>query len=518
VDRLLIEYHCKAELEAAGQLRKIFNQVLSSTVHEKNLHHKILLCLSEAITNIVRHGQPKASGISIRFQQIDQTWALKVADNGGAYDPNQAKYQNLSEMHQEAESGRGISLMHASCNHINYVKGNKNEDNLTIFSWPVNQQTDRARILLVEDEASVRTLYQNYLKESYEVFVARDGKEAIEVLSNFTVDLVLSDINMPTMDGLALRSEIIRKPECELTPFVFITASEEDEIQARATSLGIDDYILKPVNKENLISHIERVLQRNHQLINKVAARINRKISQSFAVSIPKHLPHWKIAVSRRDTGAGGGDLLLSHSNPGSSLITLIDTMGHDETAKFFSYAYGGFISGMMRTTNSLEIKCHELLQHISEMAYDDELLSKATLTGIVLKLDPEGILTMACAAHPKPLLITSLSVKTIPVEGVLPGLLPGIEYSPIQIRVKQGERIAIYTDGLVESAPDNQSRENLENQMLSIIKDTINLPVDRASMLIMQKFDEIAGTPPRDDTTFILLEPDFSPTGASHA
>ena len=53
---------------------------------------------------------------------------------------------------------------------------------------------------------------------------------------------------------------------------------------------------------------------------------------------------------------------------------------------------------------------------------------------------------------------------------------------------------------------------------MLSIIKDTINLPVDRASMLIMQKFDEIAGTPPRDDTTFILLEPDFSPTGASHA
>jgi len=518
MDRLLVEYHCAAELEAAGQLRKIFNQVLSSTVHETNLHHKIQLCLSEAITNIVMHGQPKASEISIRFQQINQTWALRIADNGGSYDPDQEQHQHLSHIHQEAESGRGISLMHASCDHIDYEKSNKNGDNLTIFSWPVNQQTDRARILLVEDEASVRTLYQNYLADSYEVFVARDGKEAIEVLTNFSVDLVLSDINMPTMDGLALRSEITRKPEFELTPFVFITASEEDEIKARATSLGIDDYILKPVNKENLISHIERVLQRSHQIINKVAARINRKISQSFALSIPKHLPGWKIAVSRRDTGAGGGDLLLSHSNPASSLITLIDTMGHDETAKFFSYAYGGFISGMMRTTNSLDIKCHELLEHISDIAYDDELLSKATLTGIVLTLGAEGRLTMACAAHPKPLLISSLSFNTIPVEGVLPGLLPGMEYSPVELRVKQGERIAIYTDGLIESAPDNRSRENLEHHMLSIIKDTIKLPVERASMLIMQKFDEIAGTPPRDDTTFILLEPDFSPNGASHA
>jgi hypothetical protein len=43
-------------------------------------------------------------------------------------------------------------------------------------------------------------------------------------------------------------------------------------------------------------------------------------------------------------------------------------------------------------------------------------------------------------------------------------------------------------------------------------------LPIDRASRLIMQKFDEIAGTPPRDDTTFILLEPDFSPIENSHA
>jgi sigma-B regulation protein RsbU (phosphoserine phosphatase) len=518
MDRLLIEYHCRAELEAAGQLRKIFSQVLSSTVHEKNLHNKILLCLSEAVTNIARHGQPKASEISIRFQQTDQTWALKVADNGGPYDPNQDNHQNLSQIQQEAESGRGISLMHASCNHIDYVKGNKNEDNLTIFSWPVNQQTDRARILLVEDEASVRRLYQNYLQDSYEVLVAQNGQEAMDILTSFTVDLVLSDINMPTMDGLTLRSEITRKPECELTPFVFITAREEDEIKARATSLGIDDYILKPVNKENLISHIERVLQRNHQIINKVATRINRKISQSFALSIPKHLPHWKIAASRRDTGAGGGDLLLSHSNLESSLFTLIDTMGHDETAKFFSYAYGGFISGLMRAASSSEIKCHELLQHISETVYDDELLSKVTLTGIVFKLDPEGVLTIACAAHPQPLLITSQSIETIPVEGILPGLLPGIDYSPVQITVKQGERIAIYTDGLVESAPDNQSRESLENQMLTIIKDTINLPIDRASRLIMQKFDEIAGTPPRDDTTFILLEPDFSPIENSHA
>ncbi|TDI71687.1 MAG: response regulator [Bacteroidetes bacterium] len=508
MDRLLIEYQCNVGLEAASDLRKLFEQVLLATVHEKNLNYKILLCLSETVTNIVKHSQPKASNILVRFEQIDKTWMLKISDDGGFYDLTSTDEKNLSEIGHDLEIGRGIGLIYASCNQIEYSKGKVIEENCITFLWPINQRTDRARILLVEDQASVRSLYHNYLANSYEVFVAKDGNEALKSLKDQPVDLVLSDINMPMMDGLSLRSELIQKPEYELTPFVFITASEEDEMQARATSLGIDDYIIKPVTKENLIFHIERVLQRTRQIVKKLTNRINNNISHSFTHQIPTNLSHWNIAVSRRDTGAGGGDLLLFQSNKEDSLVALIDIMGHDESAKFFSYAYGGFISGIMRAGKYAKIACHELLQHISEMAYNDELLSKVTLTGIVFNLAPKGKLTMACAAHPHPLMISKESIEAIHVEGILPGLLPDTKYNPIQITVRAGERIAIYTDGLTESAPDNVSRGKLENQILTIIKETIHVPIDRALRLVMQKFDELAGTPPNDDTTFILLEP----------
>jgi sigma-B regulation protein RsbU (phosphoserine phosphatase) len=518
MNRLLLEYRCAAELQAAARLRNLVKQVLSSTVHETTLHHKILLCLSETVTNIVRHSLPEASQISIRFQQSLQNWELQVSHNGGYYNPDADHAELLSQVQAEAESGRGLGLMQACCEHIQYIESDKAEQNRIVFSWPINRQTDRARVLLVEDQASVRNLYKHYLSESFDVLEARDGKQAMEVLTNSRVDLVLSDIHMPDMDGLTLRTEINRNPDCELTPFVFLTASEEGEMQARAASLGIDGYLLKPVNKTSLVAHVERVLRRSHQITKNVAARINRKISQSFSMKIPKKTPHWKMILQTRDTGAGGGDLLLSRTVGDSCLVALMDTMGHDETAKFFSYAYGGFVSGLMRAAENSEIESHELLQHISEMAYDDELLSKVTLTGVVFKLGPQGRLNLACAAHPPPLLISAQSMKALPVEGILPGLLPGIEYTPVQVEVKRGERIAIYTDGLVESAPDKQSREYLENQMMSVIEDTIDLPIDRAARLIMQKFDEISGTPPRDDVTFILLEPDFCSSETDHA
>lgn len=518
MNRLLLDYQCPVELEAAAQLRKILRQVLASSVREKQLHHKILLCLSEIVTNIARHGQPLASRISVRFEQTQQHWELRICDNGGRFDPAEHETGELSQLLQDLEGGRGIALVRASCDRLDYVAGDEGRDNLAVCSWQNNLQANRTSILVVEDEGSSRQLYAHYLSESYEVYQACNGEEAMQVLAGTAIDLVLSDINMPGMDGLNLRLAIDQNPEFELIPFVFVTASEDDQLCDRASSLGIDDYLVKPVNKENLVNRIERVLQRSRQVLEQVSNRINRKISEAYTRIDPEKLPHWTISVNRRGTGAGGGDLLLSQPVAEGSLVALIDTMGHDETAKFFSYAYGGFMSGSMLADPDRGISGHELLRRLSKTAYDDNLLSKVTLTGITCELGPRGTVTMASAGHPQPLLVAPGSLRPIPVEGVLPGLLPDIEYVPVKVSVKPGERIAIYTDGLVESATDNQARARLEQAVMAAIRDTINLPIDRAAKFIMQTFDEIAGTPPADDTTFLLLEPDFYPTEVSHA
>ena len=518
MNRLIAEHRCKADLDGVASLRRLLEQVLRCSVREQSLHAPMLLCLSEAATNIVEHAQPAASRLSLRFQQRDRSWVLSLSDDGGAHDPDWGHRRELADVGLDMEDGRGIGLVQASCDSIAYFAGTDGQDNRLVFRWPLDRRRERARVLLVEDEVSLRSLYRHYLASDYEVIECSNGREAIDRLREERVDLVLSDINMPDMDGLDLRAEINRDSEHGALPFVFLTANEGTDARDQASSLGIDDYLVKPVSKANLVERIERVLRRNRQVIDALGARINRKISQSFSSKLDRHPPHWSISVSTRNTGAGGGDLLLSQSMPESTLFALIDTMGHDETAKFFSYAYGGYISGLMRCAEDSTLQCEDLLARISDMAYDDELLSRITLTGIVFRLEADGMLTFASGAHPQPLLVSGDEIRMIPVEGVLPGLLPNTAYEAARIQVRPGERIAIYTDGLFESANDNQARAELERKVWSMIRETASLPVDRAARLIMQTFDEVAGTPPRDDTTFILLEPDSGREEIKHA
>lgn len=509
MDRLLLKQRCEISLEGVSECRKLLDQVLKSTVSEKKLRYKITLCLSEALTNIIEHGEPAATKISIRFGQHNQNWQLDLIDNSGYFLPPPVADSSLSLSEALTESGRGMGLIHENCEHIKYHSAFEADNNLLSFSWPNNRQSNKPKILIAEDDPALRCLYEAYLSDLYQITLAEDGHKALDVLKSQDIDLVLSDISMPGMDGLTLRSELARQTDNELTPFIFITATEEEDMQDRATSLGIDDYIIKPITRENLIHHIERVLQRSQQIIKKLTSRINRKISQSLSPQLPEQINHWKLAARSINTGIGGGDLLLHQCSDENSLIALIDTMGHDESAKFFAYAYGGFISGLMRSSGNQKLHGDELLAHISNMAYNDDLLSKITLTGTAFNLLANGQINIASAAHPHPFLITKDSVEPIIVEGTLPGLLPDIKYNPITCTVKTGQRLAFYTDGLFESAADNEAREDLEEQILLTMKDSLDKPIDRALRLIIQKFEEIAGTPPRDDTTLVLLEPE---------
>ncbi|MCP3690127.1 MAG: response regulator [Gammaproteobacteria bacterium] len=507
MDRLLLENVFRANLASIRAARKLVEQVVCASVFEAALKQKIVLCLSEIITNIVMHSCPAASEILVRFKQQCGNWVLEVQDDGQLF--NTPKITDSVELGacQDRVGGRGIKLIQASCDDMKYSVG-EYFCNCLILSWPVHKQGERTKILLVEDSAPMRRLYREYLRVDYTVYLAENGSEALNVLEQKEIDLVLSDINMPTMDGLSLRVELARSRETELIPFIFLTASEKQDLQARATSLGIDDYISKPVSGPDLIQHIERVLQRTRQVVQRLTNRLDRKISESFIPDLPSLVNRWSIAVEGRNTGSGGGDLLMHHNTEDAAQVVLIDTMGHDEASKFYAYAYGGLITGLMRSNRFNQ--CQGLLQQISAMAYNDELLSKITLTGVVIDLAENGQLRIASAAHPYPLLVTRDQVRPVQVEGMLPGLLADIRFSPINVQLRPGERIVFYTDGLFESAADNVARKSLEDEIIVTMQHTMDLPIDRAARIIMQKFDEIAGIPARDDATLVLMEPEW--------
>ena len=102
------------------------------------------------------------------------------------------------------------------------------------------------QVLVVEDDSSLRKLMSAALKQNgYEPFVAEDGVKALEILDHTNIDLIISDIMMPNMDGYELTRQL-RRANYDL-PILMVTAKESFEDKQKGFMSGTDDYMVKPI-------------------------------------------------------------------------------------------------------------------------------------------------------------------------------------------------------------------------------------------------------------------------------
>ncbi len=116
-------------------------------------------------------------------------------------------------------------------------------------------------ILAVDDSASMRQMVNFTLKGAgYEVVQAADGVEALEYARGHSVDLVLTDVNMPRMDGITLVRELRTLPSYRYTPMLVLTTESSQEKKSQGKQAGATGWIVKPFNPEQLLATIARVL------------------------------------------------------------------------------------------------------------------------------------------------------------------------------------------------------------------------------------------------------------------
>ena len=117
------------------------------------------------------------------------------------------------------------------------------------------------RILVAEDDHAIRTLITTKLKqENYTIYTAENGEEALSVMEKHQVDLLISDIMMPVMDGYSL-VKTLRETKHTL-PILMITAKSQLESLEEAFTLGVDDYMVKPIRLEELALRVRALLRR----------------------------------------------------------------------------------------------------------------------------------------------------------------------------------------------------------------------------------------------------------------
>lgn len=120
-----------------------------------------------------------------------------------------------------------------------------------------------ATILIVDDYAPNHRLMSFVLEQhGYAVVAAFDGQQALDRLNHAAVDLVLTDLTMPKLDGLSLTRAIRADPRFADTPIIIVTASTREQDHVRASGIGVDAFLTKPVELEDLVREVERLISR----------------------------------------------------------------------------------------------------------------------------------------------------------------------------------------------------------------------------------------------------------------
>ncbi len=158
------------------------------------------------------------------------------------------------------------------------------------------KEATQQRILVVEDNDPLREVIRDMLEaEGYVVYVASDGVEALEVMEQTRPDLIVSDIAMPRMDGYALYESIRTRSEWVRVPFIFLTARGQKEDMLRGKSMGVEDYLVKPFDPEELAIAVRSRLQRARAVQNATEAEfaeLKRQISTILGHELRTPLTH----------------------------------------------------------------------------------------------------------------------------------------------------------------------------------------------------------------------------------
>ena len=163
-----------------------------------------------------------------------------------------------SEVVEQVYLDKGIR----SINQLNTGNQNKIKENISI-------KKPQATILLVEDNIEVRTFIKDIFKDNYNIYEANNGKEGIEIAKKNDIDLIVSDVMMPIMDGIELCSNIKSNILTSHIPVILLTARTAKKSQDSGYKIGADAYITKPFDANILEVRVSNILKSRKSFIKK---------------------------------------------------------------------------------------------------------------------------------------------------------------------------------------------------------------------------------------------------------
>ena len=140
-----------------------------------------------------------------------------------------------------------------------------------------------ARVLIVDDDPHTRDILTRWItREGYTPLNASNGQNCLDLLASEEVDVILLDVMMPGMDGLQVCEKLRANDAWRAIPVVLLTAKDDMETRARGMTLGVSEYLTKPINKQDLLSRLQAQVQIRalDRRLSKTAASIDDPVKR----------------------------------------------------------------------------------------------------------------------------------------------------------------------------------------------------------------------------------------------
>lgn len=370
-------------------------------------------------------------------------------------------------------------------------------------------------ILCIDDSKLNRVFISKILSPlNIDIFEAENGIKGLEMLANGNYDLILLDIVMPEMDGFGFLKEFQKKNRKEFIPVILMTGLDDLNSKIKGLNIGADDYLLKPLNEEELIARVFSLLRlkkanselyQKNQLIKR-ELEAAKKIQQYIIPDKFDFIDYPKISGIYLPIEDIGGDFFDCYNIDNDRTSFLIaDVTGHGIpaalTMTMSKMLFSIYVEKYHSTSNLMKEINKQLRVTLLDMQY---------ITAFYLIYEKStGTLTYSNAGHTRPLFYRSSKnhVAALDSFGWFIGISDDTEYEEKKITVTNGDRLFLYTDGITE-AKNKENEEFGEIRLAKFIRDNPGLSGNDFCKTLIDTLNRyIDGAEINDDIAFLNIE-----------
>ena len=379
----------------------------------------------------------------------------------------------------------------------------------------------RPKILLADDNSDMRGYIARILAPHYDVIVAPDGVEALAAVHRYAPDVVLTDVMMPRMDGLALLKALREDPGTRMLPIILLSARSAEDAQIHGLEAGADDYLVKPFSARELLARVGA-----HVSLAAARADARRALEMAYAHQreIAETLQRALVTIPASDAFPGihigcSYEAALADADVGGDFLDAF--LLQDEKVALVVGDVSG--KGLAAATRTAEVK-YSLRAFLREHASPELALARVNTVlcegQILSRQDPhEGFVCLALAvidtlsgelhlalasAEPPVIVRASGEAEEVTLRGTPLGMVAKASYDSQRFILDPGDLLAMVTDGITEARRGGEffGSEGLRS---ALIEERILASTNEITKRVIDRSKAFAGGALRDDVCMLV-------------